>query len=48
MNEAIAISVILSSITTGLCTLWAGQAGFIGSVLGQATFYFLVKPYILG
>ena len=37
-------NVIVACISTGLCTLWAGWAGFLGSIAGQLLYYFWLRP----
>ena len=39
-------SIILACILTGLSTLWAGWAGFLGSIVGQVLFYVWLRPIL--
>jgi hypothetical protein len=41
-------NVIVACVSTGLCTLWAGWAGFFGSVVGQIIYYAWLKDILFG
>ena len=39
-------NVVVACITTGLCTLWAGWAGLIGSIAGQVIYLVWLRPML--
>ena len=41
-------NVVMACVTTGLCTLWFGRSGFIGSVIGQIIYYAWLREIIFG
>jgi adenosylcobinamide amidohydrolase len=32
-------NVVVACLTTGLCTMWAGWSGLVGSIIGQIVYY---------
>ena len=41
-------NVIVACVTTGLCTIWAGWAGFFGSIVGQILYYGWIRGVLFG
>ena len=41
-------NIIVSAITTGLCTMWAGWSGLVGSVAGHIIYYVWLRDILFG
>lgn len=40
------IQVLIAALTTGLCTLFWGWTGLLGSLAGHVVFYLWIRPLL--